>query len=260
MKRSDRELAIQLRRDGVTYQDILQRLGMAKSTLWRWLKSEGFVETHPQRLTDLKRLAQQKGAAVVKARRIARTQAILEQASREVGALSLREWWLVGVALYWAEGSKQKPGDVSARVIFSNSDPLAIRVFLEWLTRCCGILEDRRIFEIYLHETASAERVQAYWRQQLGLPSTTALPIRWKRHRPATRRTNVGDSYHGLIRVKVRRSSELNRKITGWIAGICNSLGSGVTVTQLTLDQLTPGSTPGSPATNGFSTKGATTP
>ena len=121
MKRSERVKAIQLRRDGVSYHDIMERFGVAKSTVWRWLKTEGLVETQPQRLTELRRIAQRKGAAAVKADRIARTQAIMSQASQEIDSLSRRDLWFLGIAMYWAEGSKQKPGNVSSRVIFSNS-------------------------------------------------------------------------------------------------------------------------------------------
>lgn len=248
MRRPDRDGAIQLRRNGVTYAAILQRFGMAKSTLWRWLKAEGLVETQPQRLTELKRIAQRKAAATVKAARLARTHAIVEPARREIGSLSLRDLWLMGIVLYWAEGAKQKPGNVSASVTFANSDPGAGRLFLAWLQEICDISHDRLSFEIYLHETASAERARAYWAYQLSIPAGQVIKIRWKRHRPATRRTNVGDSYHGLIRIKVRRSTELNRRITGWILGICDSLGSGVRATRLALDQKNPGSSPGSPA------------
>ena len=248
MKASERVDAIRLRREGLRYSDLTRRFGVAKSTLWRWLKAEGLVETQPQRLTEMKRAAQQRGAAAVKARRLARTQAILEQASQDVGALSRRDLWLLGLALYWAEGSKQKPGNVSAGVIFTNSDPAAVRAFVAWITDSCGVSNDRLTFEIYLHETADATRTRLYWAAQLQLPIEQLSRIRWKRHRPTTRRTNVGDSYYGLVQVRVARSSALNRRITGWIAGVDHSLGSGATAAQLTLDQQIPGSSPGSPA------------
>ena len=89
MRRSDRAEAVELRRNGATYQRLMQQFGMAKSTLWHWLKSEGLVETQPQRLTELKRIAQRKAAATVKAARLARTHTIVEQARREIGSLSL---------------------------------------------------------------------------------------------------------------------------------------------------------------------------
>ena len=251
MKRSERDEAIRLRREGVTYYDIMQRVGIPKSTLWRWLKAEGLVETQPQRLTELKRLAQQKGAAVVKARRIARTRAIMEQASGEIGVLSQRDLWLLGLALYWAEGSKQKPRNVSSGVIFTNSDPTAVQLFVRWVTEICGVPHAALTFELYLHETADGKRALTYWREQLGVSAEQLCRVRWKRHRPATRRTNVGDSYHGLIRVRVARSSALNRRIAGWVVGVGNALGSGVMGTRLTLDQKIPGSNPGSPAFDG---------
>ena len=125
---------------------------------------------------------------------------------------------------------------------------MAVRLFIRWVKEICGVSEDRLTVEIYLHETADAQRARTYWAAQLQLPIENLSRIRWKRHRPATRRTNVGDTYHGLVRVRVPCSSALNRRITGWIVGINESLGSGVMVTRLTLDQKTPGSTPGSPA------------
>ncbi len=245
---SDRARAIELRKAGVSYMELMQRFGVAKSTLWRWLKAEGLVAATPQEFTELKRIAQRKGADLVRARRIERTRLIMAEARKDVGFVDERDLWLAGTVLYWAEGAKQNPRNVSSGVIFVNSDPAAVRLFMAWLKEICEVTDDRIGYEIYLHETANAERAQAYWAAELDLPVEKLSRIRWKRHRPATRRTNVGDTYHGLVRVRVVRSSALNRKIAGWIAGLSNSLGSGVMVTHLALDQKTPGSTPGSPA------------
>ena len=248
MKTAEREQALALRRAGVSYTRIMSECRIAKSTLWHWLRAAGMVETNPQRMTELKRMAQQKAASVVRSRRLARTQAIMQAARREVGPVSSRDLWLLGVAMYWAEGAKQKPWNVSASVIFSNSDPAAVRLFVRWVAECCGVAESWLTFELFLHETADGQRALDYWRQALGLSADRLFRIRWKRHRPVTRRMNVGDSYHGLIRVRVARSTALNRRIAGWVLGVSEALGSGVMVTRLTLDQKTPGSNPGSPA------------
>ena len=37
-----------------------------------------------------------------------------------------------------------------------------------------------------------------------------------KRHNPKTIRRNVGEDYHGCLRIDVRRSADLYRKIEGW--------------------------------------------
>ena len=38
-------------------------------------------------------------------------------------------------------------------------------------------------------------------------------------HNPKTVRKNVGERYRGCLRIDVRRSSDLYRKIEGWAAG-----------------------------------------
>jgi len=42
------------------------------------------------------------------------------------------------------------------------------------------------------------------------------VPPTLKRHNPKTVRKNVGDSYRGCLRINVRRSSGLYRRIEGW--------------------------------------------
>jgi hypothetical protein len=39
-----------------------------------------------------------------------------------------------------------------------------------------------------------------------------------KRHNPKTVRKNVGENYHGCLRIDVHRSADLYRKIEGWAA------------------------------------------
>ena len=41
-----------------------------------------------------------------------------------------------------------------------------------------------------------------------------------KRHNPKTTRKNVGDDYHGCLRISVHKSSELLRKIEGWAQAV----------------------------------------
>lgn len=234
--RSERVEAIQLRRDGATYQDILTRLDVAKSTLWRWLKAEGLVDGQSQKYTERRLLAQKKAVEVVHRARLERTNITVSNAKREIGDLTLRELRLIGTALYWAEGAKQKESksQVSEGIIFSNTDPQMLRLFISFLDHCCGVRPSDLRFRIYLHhETADAKQARMYWFNQLDIAAVQAAPITWKRHKPTIFRTNVGKNYHGLLRVIVPKSTDLNRRITGWTLGLCAApLGSSVTVAQ----------------------------
>ena len=227
LKQDQRLEALRLRRHNLTYQDILCRLPVAKSTLWRWLKAEGLVETQPQRLTELRRLAQQKGAAVVRQKRIRRTELLIEEGKQEIGLLTSRDLLILGIALYWAEGAKQKEYNtqVSERVVFSNTDPRMLQLFVTFLKECCGVLPSTLSFRIYLHETADATAARTYWSHHMGLEVIHTAPITWKRHRPTIFRRNIGNTYHGLLRIVVPKSSDLNRRINGWIHGMCIAVG-----------------------------------
>src|SRR3990167_1070594 len=135
----DKNRAIKLRKKGLSYSEILKEVPAAKSTLSLWLRNVGLAKRQRQKLTEKKRLAQIKGAQVRHDQRIEKSRIITNRAFQEIGEITERELKLIGAALYWAEGSKQKEHNVSEQVMFSNSDPLMISVFLRWLVNICRI-------------------------------------------------------------------------------------------------------------------------
>ena len=247
IKRTEHEQAVSLRREGKTYHEIRQRFGIAKSTLWRWLKAEGLVNTQLQRRTELSRLAQRRAVIAIRAKRLARTLAVMEPARKQVGGLSPRHLWLIGVALYWAEGAKQKPHNIAQGVVFSNTDPAMLRIFLAWLRDVCHISSEDLAFEIYIHESANIESARQFWASTLQIPAER-FRIRLKRHNPSPRRRNIGEHYAGLVRISVPKSAQLNRRITGWVEGIVQSLGESANGRPPEFGSGYPGSNPGSPA------------
>src|SRR3989344_1851838 len=108
MQAGFRDKAIELRRQGLSYSEVLKQVPVAKSTLSLWLQDVGLSKKQKQRLTEKKRQSALRGALSRKNWRIKSSKEIIEKAEREIGRLSERELWLIGIALYWAEGSKEK--------------------------------------------------------------------------------------------------------------------------------------------------------
>lgn len=214
--------AIELRRAGLSYSEILKQVNVAKSTLAVWLRSINLSVAQKQRLTNKKLASALRGALIKKERRIRLTDQIKKEAKSEIGSLSERERWLLGAALYWAEGSKEKSAHPGSGIRFSNSDPLMIKFFTGWLIEICKIPKNMIEFELYIHENHENRlpEVTEYWSQFIKLPKAHFKYIYFKKNKIRTKRKNIGNSYYGLIRVKVLRSSNLNRKIAGWIDGI----------------------------------------
>jgi hypothetical protein len=153
-----------------------------------------------------------------------RTQAELDQLRERATALrragkSVREILMAGAIAYWCEGSKNKSYNRRDQVAFINSDPALIRFFLKFLDTA-GIPRDSLIFRMYIHETADTGVAQRFWLELTGVqPSQFRRPV-LKHHNPKTVRKNVGEGYHGCLRIDVRKSSDLYRKIEGWASAI----------------------------------------
>jgi hypothetical protein len=219
--------AILLREKGYSYREILQKIPVAKSTLSLWLRKVGLSKRQKQKLT-LKRIeAGRRGAQAQKNKRYLATSEIKEQAKKEIAGINIgeNELWLMGAMLYWAEGSKEKEDSRTAGVKFSNSDPLMLHFFVKWLTVVCKIPRNNIIYELYLHDNnrSRLNEVKSYWESNLGLDRGILDRVYFKKHKINTQRKNVGDSYFGLIRIRVLKSAALHRKIAGWIEGVSNS-------------------------------------
>lgn len=223
MKVTYREKAIRLRKKGKTYAEILQEVPVAKSTLSVWFRGVQLSTPQKQIISTKKRAAADRGALAQKNKRLKQIQILLTQGVKDVGKLSDRELWLIGVALYWAEGSKQRVSSVSTGLLFSNSDPAMLRVFLSWL-RLLKVPDSDRVFELYVHTSRKddVQKFQRWWERALDLPKGSFSRVYYKKGSIVTNRQNVADLYHGLIRIRVRASTSLNRQVQGWVVGIAS--------------------------------------
>ena len=224
-KTAERKLAIQLRKEGKTYNEIMDIIPIAKSTLSEWLKSVHLAKPQVQRRTKLRLEAGLRGAESKRKIRLAEVRSLLEDGIKKVGVISERELWLIGAALYWAEGNKQRERSVSTGVLFGNSDPQMLRVFIAWLA-LLDISSTDLMYELYLHtsRTSQVEEFKKWWAKQLGIHTSELTRIYYKKGSIKTNRTNTADLYHGLIRIKVKSSTSLNREVSGYIAGIVASV------------------------------------
>jgi uncharacterized protein Usg len=228
MKELFKNKAIQLRQEGLTYSEILKKVPVAKSTLSLWLRSVRLAKKQYQKLTLKKKLSALRGSAEKKRLRIEKENKIIRKSFSEIDKLSDRENFLCGVMLYWAEGSKQKETNVSVGVEFSNSDPNMLQFYLYWLHKYLSIADEDIILDIYIHENFEKEKdmfVQ-YWSNKLNLPVHKFNKVYFKKNIIKTKRKNIEKNYHGQIKIGVKRSTDLNRKITGWIEGFLYNAGS----------------------------------
>jgi hypothetical protein len=85
-------------------------------------------------------------------------------AAAQIGPITDRELLILGVIAYWCEGAKNKPGRRADRVIFTNSDPGLIRLFLRFMD-VTGTPRTNATFRICIQRAPTWKRPSATgWR------------------------------------------------------------------------------------------------
>ncbi|MGO9784603.1 MAG: hypothetical protein ACLPQY_33350 [Streptosporangiaceae bacterium] len=79
-------------------------------------------------------------------------------AAAQVGELTDREVLLVEAIAYWCEGTKSKPYRRHECVVFVNSDPALILLFLRFAA--AGCVPSQFVFRVHIHENADIEAVR----------------------------------------------------------------------------------------------------
>lgn len=220
---SKMEKAIALRKGGKTYSEILKQVSVAKSTLTEWFREVKLTKPQVQKLTLKKLQAARRGGEAKRLQRIHRQKDIFEQAYKDITHINKRELWLIGIALYWAEGSKEKDFRPGGSLTFNNSDSRMIKVYISWLLKSCNIPKERIQCEIYIHENSknSIDDAKEHWANVIGFPVEKFKKVYFKKNKiKTTNRKNTGVLYYGLLRVKVSASSTLLRRVAGWTEAI----------------------------------------
>ena len=219
--------AVKLREKGLSYSEIKAKISVAKSTLSYWLRDIKLDKKGKKRLRGRIGMTQPMAAKAHRDKRIRKTKKIIRSAKKEIGDINKENLFYIGAALYWAEGSKQKEHNVGQRVTFNNSDPSMVKIYIKWLLECVGVEPEELDFEIYSHENIRGKegRVVKYWSEIAGFSESSFGKIYYKKDKKKKYRKNQGKNYYGLLRISVRKSTDLNRKITGWIEGICQQCG-----------------------------------
>ncbi|MEU3516387.1 hypothetical protein ABZ770_14045 [Streptomyces sp. NPDC006654] len=212
-----RARARELRLQGWTYDRIEAELGCSRSSVSLWVRD--LPRPEPRYTPEEQRALMQEGLAKRRAADDEERKKTKSSARREIGEMTDRELFMAGVALYWAEGSKSKPYDRRERVVFVNSDPGVIRVYLAWLD-LLEVDRGRLGFRLLIHESADVATAHRFWAGIAEIdPGVFARPT-LKKHNPKTVRKNTGDDYHGCLVISVSRSAHLYNRIEGWWSGI----------------------------------------
>src|SRR3989338_2323069 len=108
VKRNQKALALNLRRQGLSYVEIQKEISAPKSTLANWIRDVKLTEEQKERLVEKQKSVARENAQ----KRILKIQelhkAIFDRSVHNIRKISKRELWLLGIMLYGKERWSKK--------------------------------------------------------------------------------------------------------------------------------------------------------
>ncbi|MDO8569286.1 MAG: hypothetical protein Q7R89_00655 [bacterium] len=190
--RHDKKEATILRKNGLSYREIIKKLGIPRATLSDWFRNEEWSKRLKHTLSKksfelsrsrMIRLDKIRGKNLIRVYEQAR-----EGARKDFEILKHHPLFVAGVMTYWGEGDKASKRGFRV----TNSDPLIMRIFLLFLRKICSNDENRIRAWILIYPDLDAEKCESYWSVQLGLSRKNFTKSITIKGRHKTRRVSNG--------------------------------------------------------------------
>lgn len=173
-----KQLAIQLRRRGISIRTIETRLGIPRSTLSGWFHVVPLTFQQEVRLQQ--KMLRSLAHARISARRWHRAQKQL----RLKDAMENAKFVLTQIAmnkniikialasLYMGEGAKR-----DGNLVLANSNPVIVRFYINALHLAYDVPKERLKIELHIRADQNGEALMRYWLRTLQLPKSAAGSI-----------------------------------------------------------------------------------
>ncbi len=229
--RKDKEKAFKLRLSGKSYTEINQELGIPKATLSDWfsrLTLPAAARQKIQRRTKERSLVgllnRNKNQTALAIRR---KNEIHLRAQKMVGNISKRELFLIGTALYWAEGYKRtkiKNGRelTNHPVSLTNSDPHLVQLFLRFLREVCNVPEAKLRADVRIYEHLNEKQLLKFWSKTTKIHEKKFGKFYYGVSKSSLGKRPFNILPFGTIQIRVN-DTKLFHTIMGWIEGLQHS-------------------------------------
>lgn len=208
----NKEKAIELRRQGLSYKKIRDELRIPLSTLASWLKHEPWSQEIKARLSAEVSWSNPKVLTLLAEANHERWRNKHEEyrlsAVNEFKKHKDNPLFLAGMMLYWGEGEKQSK---SSQVRLTNSEPEMLRTFYLFLTRVLSISPDKISACLLLYPDLIDSVQKNFWSKTTGIPSERFGRSTYIKSRHSAKRLS-----YGVCTVRVN-SRALKERMLKWL-------------------------------------------
>ncbi|MFH1820569.1 MAG: hypothetical protein ABH805_01500 [Candidatus Nealsonbacteria bacterium] len=221
--RSDKNLAIKLRKQKKSYNKISKALSVPKSTIHYWFRKASFSKKIKEELIKKAKILARKNLIIyarIRSEKAAKIrEGFIEKSSKDITKLSKKDLRLIGTALYWAEGNTKNKN----RLQFSNSNPLMIEVAIRFFREICDISDDKIGARVHIYPGINYPKVLNFWSQVTKLPKHNFYPPQIQVSKASKGRRLKNTLPYGTLHLNIN-NTELACKVKGWIRGIVKNI------------------------------------
>lgn len=207
-----------LRKEGLSYREILKTIPVSKDTISRWCRDILLTQKQKDRLLNNKIFGQKKGSLVAaenkRNKRIEKTNKIFILAKSDLGLVNKRDRFIAGIALYAGEGDKS-----DGKGAFTNSRPDYIKFMMGWFKEFCAIPKSSFRGAIWLHEGLNELDARKYWSNITGIPIDKFHKTYIVKNKPDSNKVRKNLHKNGVFSIRFSGSDQ-QRRILGWISAL----------------------------------------
>jgi hypothetical protein len=164
-RKLDKQKALIMRKKGMSYSQIKEKLGISKSTLSGWLFNMPLSEKRIRELQADSPIRIERYRNTMKAKKEARLRGVYKKVSKDIGNFLKRDLFLAGLFLYWGEGTKRS----NCSVVLTNTNPSMLKLFIKWLELFNVKRKDLKI-KLHLYSDMNIKESLDFWSKELKIP------------------------------------------------------------------------------------------
>lgn len=188
--RKDKKLAIVLRKNGKSYSDISQELGIPKSTMHYWFRDAGWSKKIKAQQNVSARALSGKSIAAYQRQRWERWRQMHQNEAREqFPTLKSNPLFLAGIMLYWGEGDHARRG---GQVRLTNTDARMISIFSKFFKEICHIPIVKIRPALFIYPDLEEKACKKYWSRASGISIRQFQKTQILKGRHPTKRLSYG--------------------------------------------------------------------
>lgn len=208
-KLTEKRIVQDLRRQGLSYNEILQKVSVAKSSVSLWCQDIELTNQQKERLNKKRKEHLQGLGPLLALKRQKEICRIKEIAKKQISCLTPYEFKIAGAMLYWAEGTKAKGHGVE----ITNSDPEMIKFMIHWFKEVLGVSPKEIKACLNIHINQDDETIKRYWSEITGI-SLSNFGKSYIKPEGTGHRKNL--LHNGVIRIRVG-GGNLRQRVMAWI-------------------------------------------